>query len=178
MKELIIKKIPIYNGKIVKLNRNLVKLPNGNLAFREVVDHRPGICILPIINDEILFVKQFRAGTNQISIELPAGIVDENEEMIDAAMRELAEETGYSSTNITYLGNYYASPGFTNELVHLYLAEDLFPKQLNPDEDEFIELIHLPLAEVLSLIETNQITDMKTVLLISLYLNLKNIPNS
>lgn len=175
MKEQIIKQIPIYDGKIVKLNRNLVKLPNGKLAFREVVEHSQGVCIMPIVNNKIIFVKQFRAGTNQFSLELPAGMVDQAEETLAAAKRELAEETGYSSTNITYLGGYYVSPGFTNELVHLYIAKNLFLDEKQCDEDEFIEIIKLPLNDVLQLIKDHQITDMKTVLLISLYLNLNSV---
>ncbi len=171
MKEKIIKQIPIYHGRIVKLNRNLVQLPNGKLVFREVVLHNEGVCILPVINNEIILVKQFRSGTNEFSLELPAGLVDKNEEHKTAAIRELAEETGYSSSKITYFGGYYVSPGFTNERVHLYLAENLYPKKLQQDNDEFIELIRMPLDQIIQLIKNNEITDMKTVLLITIYLN-------
>ena len=135
MKETVIKSIPLYDGKIVKLSRNLVELPNETLAFREVVKHKQGVCIIPVLNDEIIFVKQYRSGAEKVLLELPAGIVDENETPLDAAIRELQEEIKYSSAKITYLGAYYSSPGFTVELVHLYLAEELFPCSLELDED-------------------------------------------
>ena len=78
MNEKIIKTIPIYNGKILDLQRNLVSLPNDELAFREIVKHKEGVCIIPVIDDEIIFVSQFRSGAEKILLELPAGIVDEN----------------------------------------------------------------------------------------------------
>ena len=88
----IIKSIPIYNGKIVNLKRNLVELPNETLAFREIVKHQQGVCIIPVIGDEIIFVKQYRSGAEKVLLELPAGIVDKNESPLDAAIRELKEE--------------------------------------------------------------------------------------
>lgn len=174
MKETIIKSIPLYDGKIVKLSRNLVELPNEELAFREVVKHKQGVCIIPVLNDEIIFVKQYRSGAEKVLLELPAGIVDENETPLDAAIRELQEETKYSSTKITYLGAYYSSPGFTDELVHLYIAEDLFPSSLDLDEDEFLELTKYNKKQINRLLTSNTICDMKTALGLIFYLNSKN----
>ena len=174
MKEKIIKSIPIYNGKILDLQRNLVSLPNDELAFREIVKHKEGVCIIPVFDNEIIFVSQFRSGAEKVLLELPAGIVDENESPLDAAMRELQEETKYSSTNITYLGRYYSSPGFTNELVHLYLAEDLFESPLAEDKDEFIELHRYNVKQLKRLLTSNTITDMKTALGLMMFLNTKN----
>lgn len=174
MKETIIKSIPLYDGKIVKLSRNLVELPNETLAFREVVKHKQGVCIIPVLNDEIIFVKQYRSGAEKVLLELPAGIVDENETPLDAAIRELQEETKYSSTKITYLGAYYSSPGFTDELVHLYIAEDLFPSSLDLDEDEFLELSKYNKKQINRLLTSNTISDMKTALGLMFYLNSKN----
>ena len=173
MNEKIIKTIPIYNGKILDLQRNLVSLPNDELAFREIVKHKEGVCIIPVIDDEIIFVSQFRSGAEKILLELPAGIVDENESPLDAAIRELQEETKYSSTNITYLGGYYSSPGFTNELVHLYLAEDLFESPLEEDTDEFIELFRYNTKQIKRLLTSNSIADMKTALGLMMFLNAK-----
>lgn len=173
MNEKIIKTIPIYNGKILDLQRNLVSLPNDELAFREIVKHKEGVCIIPVIDDEIIFVSQFRSGAEKILLELPAGIVDENESPLDAAIRELQEETKYSSTNITYLGGYYSSPGFTNELVHLYLAEELFESPLQEDTDEFIELFRYNTKQIKRLLTSNSIADMKTALGLMMFLNAK-----
>lgn len=174
MSEKIIKTIPIYNGKILDLQRNLVTLPNNELAFREIVKHKEGVCIIPVIGDEIIFVSQYRSGAEKILLELPAGIVDKNESPLDAALRELQEETKYSSTNITYLGGYYSSPGFTNELVHLYLAEDLFESPLKEDNDEFIELFKYNTKQIKRLLTSNNIADMKTALGLMMYLSSKN----
>lgn len=174
MKETIIKSIPLYDGKIVKLSRNLVELPNETLAFREVVKHKQGVCIIPVLNDEIIFVKQYRSGAEKVLLELPAGIVDENETPLDAAIRELQEEIKYSSAKITYLGAYYSSPGFTDELVHLYLAEELFPSSLELDEDEFIELSKYNKKQINRLLTSNTICDMKTALGLMFFLNSKN----
>ena len=174
MKETVIKSIPLYDGKIVKLSRNLVELPNETLAFREVVKHKQGVCIIPVLNDEIIFVKQYRSGAEKVLLELPAGIVDENETPLDAAIRELQEEIKYSSTKITYLGAYYSSPGFTDELVHLYLAEELFPSSLELDEDEFIELSKYNKKQINRILTSNTICDMKTALGLMFFLNSKN----
>ena len=174
MKEIIIKSIPLYDGKIVKLNRNLVELPNGKLAFREVVKHQQGVCIVPVIDDSILFVTQYRSGAGKLLLELPAGLVDNNESPLDAAIRELKEETKYSSAKITYLGAFYSSPGFTDELVHLYIAEELYQDALEQDEDEFIELTKYSIKQVNRLLSTKQITDMKTALGLMMYFNTKN----
>lgn len=174
MKETVIKSIPLYDGKIVKLSRNLVELPNETLAFKEVVKHKQGVCIIPVLNDEIIFVKQYRSGAEKVLLELPAGIVDENETPLDAAIRELQEEIKYSSTKITYLGAYYSSPGFTDELVHLYLAEELFPSSLELDEDEFIELSKYNKKQINRLLTSNTICDMKTALGLMFFLNSKN----
>lgn len=174
MKEKIIKTIPLYDGKILDLQRNLVVLPNDELSFREIVKHKQGVCIIPVIDDEIIFVSQYRSGVEKILLELPAGIVDENELPLDAAMRELREETKYSSSKITYLGGFYSSPGFTNEQVHLYLAEELFEDPLDEDSDEFIELSRYNVKQMNRLLASNTISDMKTALALMIYLNTKN----
>lgn len=174
MKEIIVKSIPLYEGKILNLHRNLVILPNNKLSFREVVKHKQGVAIIPIIDNEIIFVKQYRSGAEKLLLELPAGIVDPNETPLDAALRELQEETKYSSAKITYLGAYYSSPGFTDELVHLYLAEDLFTSNLSSDEDEFIELSRYSIKQIKRLLSSNTIKDMKTALGLMMFLNAKN----
>ena len=174
MREIIVKSIPLYDGKIIKVSRNLVLLQNDKLAFREIVKHKQGVCIIPTLDDDVLFVKQYRSGAEKVLLELPAGLVDENENPLDAALRELQEEIKYSSAKITYLGCYYSSPGFTNELVHLYLAEDLFKSSLNEDEDEFIELSRYNIKQIKRLLTSNTITDMKTALGLMMYLNSKN----
>ncbi len=178
MKEIIIKSIPLYDGKIVKLNRNLVELPNGKLAFREVVKHQQGVCIVPVIDDSILFVTQYRSGAGKLLLELPAGLVDNNESPLDAAIRELKEETKYSSAKITYLGAYYSSPGFTDELVHIYLADELYESSLKQDDDEFIELSKYNIKQINRLLSSNTISDMKTALGLMIYLNTKNIQSN
>ncbi len=173
MKELIIKSIPIYNGKIIKVKRNLVLLQDNKLAFREIVEHQEAVCVIPILNDEIIFVKQFRSGANKLLLELPAGLIDSNETPLEAAKRELQEEIKYSSAKITYLGCYYSSPGFTNELIHLYICEELFESSLKEDSDEFIEVTKYNINQIKRLLKSNTITDMKTAFGLTMFLNIK-----
>lgn len=167
----------IYKGKIIEVKKELLILPNNKQAIREFVHHSKAVAIIPIINDEIIFVKQYRTGTKDYMIELPAGLVEENEDPQQCAIRELQEEIGYEPTKLTYYGEYYLSPGFCDESIYLFLAEGLKYNPKKPDEDEFIEIIKLPLSKIkefmknnMSSSEHNTKLDAKTILGISLYL--------
>ena len=175
MKEKIIKDEIIYDGKILKLHIRDVEIGENKIkSKREIVEHKQAICVLPIINNEIYFVKQFRSGTYLDSIELPAGLIDENETPIQACERELSEEIKYTTSNLEYIGAYYTSPGFCNELIHFFIATELHEKYLKEDNDELLEIIKYPIESIKDLLVSNIITDMKTVLLLNIYLNKLN----
>ena len=131
----------VYDGRIVKLDINEVELPNGQIAKREVVSHKPGVSIVAIDDkNNFIFVKQFRSGIGDELIEIPAGLVENGENPKSAARRELQEEIGYDCSNLELLCSFYPSPGFCNEVTYIYLATNLIKSSLPKDEDEFIEL--------------------------------------
>ncbi len=162
----------IYDGRIVKLDINEVELPNGQIAKREVVSHKPGVSIVAIDDkNNFIFVKQFRSGIGDELIEIPAGLVENGENPKSAARRELQEEIGYDCNNLELLCSFYPSPGFCNEVTYIYLATNLIKSSLPKDEDEFIELIRIPMEEIKSLYNKEYTVDGKTILGITLALN-------
>lgn len=162
----------VYDGRIVKLDINEVELPNGQIAKREVVSHKPGVSIVAIDDkNNFIFVKQFRSGIGDELIEIPAGLVENGENPKSAARRELQEEIGYDCSNLELLCSFYPSPGFCNEVTYIYLTTNLIKSSLPKDEDEFIELIRIPMAEIKSLYNKEYTVDGKTILGITLALN-------
>lgn len=162
----------VYDGRIVKLDINEVELPNGQIAKREVVSHKPGVSIVAIDDkSNFIFVKQFRSGIGDELIEIPAGLVENGENPKSAARRELQEEIGYDCSNLELLCSFYPSPGFCNEVTYIYLATNLIKSSLPKDEDEFIELIRIPMVEIKSLYNKEYTVDGKTILGITLALN-------
>lgn len=168
--------IVIYDGKIITVKKETVLLPNGKNALREFVHHKNAVAILPIVNNEIILVKQFRTGSKTYMIEIPAGLIEENEEPANCALRELQEEIGYLPNKLHFLGKYFLSPGYCDEVIYLYYADDLIPSNLPQDEDEFIEIVKLPLENIDEFIldnTKNNYMDAKTILALSLYKNIK-----
>lgn len=162
----------VYDGRIVKLDINEVELPNGQIAKREVDSHKPGVSIVAIDDkNNFIFVKQFRSGIGDELIEIPAGLVENGENPKSAARRELQEEIGYDCNNLELLCSFYPSPGFCNEVTYIYLATNLIKSSLPKDEDEFIELIRIPMTEIKSLYNKEYTVDGKTILGITLALN-------
>ncbi|KOP63905.1 ADP-ribose pyrophosphatase [Bacillus sp. FJAT-18019] len=154
----------IFKGNIISLQVDTVKLPNGQEATREVVRHPGAVAVLAIKGDKMLAVNQYRQPLGRCEVEIPAGKLEPGEDPLEAAKRELQEETGYTCGSIRKLHSFYTSPGFADEIIHLYLAEDLISGEMNPDEDEFIEMMEITLEEAYSLIQTERISDAKTIL--------------
>ena len=154
-----------FEGRIMKARVDEVRLPNGKQASREVCEHVGGVGVLPIDRDgNILLVRQFRYPFDTETLEMPAGKMDHGpEDAEECGVRELAEETGCTAGRIVPLGCVYPSPGFLTEVVHLFAALDLTEGEMQPDEDEFVEVVRLPIAEVEQLIVRDGIRDAKTV---------------
>ena len=154
----------LYDGKIVKLFRDRVELPNGKSAFREVVRHPGGVIILPLDDEgNVYMVRQFRYAYNQPVLEIPAGKLEYGEEPLSAARRELEEEIGATAKQWTHLGNIWPTPGFCDEVQHLYLARELIFGETHPDEDEFLEQVCMPFAEAVAMAADGRMQDSKSV---------------
>ena len=156
----------IYNGHIIHVFKDEVSL-DGKKALREVVRHKGATAILAVNKDgEGFFVEQFRYPVNSPLFEAPAGKIDPGEIPFDCAKRELLEECGVTAKKWTELGPMFSSPGFCDEVIHLFLAEELSESAPNPDEDEFLDIIKLPLSEVLEKVRKGEIPDAKTQILV------------
>ena len=155
----------IYEGKIINLKVNEVKLENDATATREIVEHPGGVCVLGIDeNKNVLMVKQYRAPFERVLLEAPAGKLDKGEDPLTCGKREFLEETGYIAKKMTYLGEFYPSVGFLTEKIHIYIGEELEKRKQNLDEDEFLNVLKYPLSELLEMVNKNEIKDAKTVI--------------
>ena len=154
----------IYKGRIIKVRRDEVELPNGHKSLREVVEHSGGVCVLPLTDrDEVIFVRQFRYPYKEVILEIPAGKRDHGEESpLECGKRELAEETGAKADKYTSLGELYPSPGYCGEVIYMFLATGLTFGDTNPDEDEFLNVEKIPFDKALDMVLSDEIKDSKT----------------
>lgn len=154
----------LYDGKIIKLKLQEVELQNGRKTKREIIKHPGGVAILAYKDeDTILMVEQFRKPIEKTLLELPAGKLEPGEGPETCGRRELEEETGYKAENFTYLGHIVSSPGFCDEVIHIYKAENLFKGQIGGDEDEFINVIEMKKDKAIEMIRKGEIIDAKTI---------------
>jgi len=155
----------IYDGKIIKMEITTVTLPNGKAATREIVRHPGGVGVVALDEENnIYLVKQYRVPYDEVLLEIPAGKLDKaNEEVFDAARRELIEETGLTADNIRHIGDFYPTVGFCDENLRLFVATGLKQHSANPDEDEFVDAIKMPFSEALDLVLKGEIKDGKTI---------------
>lgn len=163
-----IKKELIYDGKIMTVTREEVELEDGQHAYREVVYHHGGVCILAIKNHQIILVKQFRYPNRLQTIEVPAGKLEAGEDPRDCAFRELEEETNNRAKDMQFVMKVLPSPGYTSEWLYLYEAIDFeeVDDALDGDADEFIDIIKLDIKEAYQKVLTGEIVDAKTVIAI------------
>lgn len=155
----------IFEGRIIKVTLDQAQLPNGKLAAREVVYHPGGVAVLALDEEgNVPLVRQFRYPIQQLLLELPAGKLDKQaEDPIEGAKRELSEETGLEAETWTYLGSMLVSPGFCDERLHMYLAQDLRRCGQHLDEDEFLNVEVMPFEKLLEQVMDGTIEDAKTV---------------
>lgn len=170
---------PIYNGAILKLRVDDVKLADGKKTRREVVEHSDCVAVVAIdADDNVLLVKQFRKPVEKELLEIPAGCIDPGEEAVTTVRREMREETGYRPEKIERLGGFYASPGYCTEYLYLYLAYDLIPDELQAEDSNAIELVRVPVNQVAGLISSGAICDAKSIAGLLLYLTAKKSTQS
>jgi ADP-ribose pyrophosphatase len=152
-----------YKGKIINLRVDRARLPDGTEAGREVVEHPGGVCVAALTGeDELLFVRQFRYPYGEIIPELPAGKMSPGEDPLLCGKRELEEETGAKAERFEPLGRLYPSPGYCGEIIHLFFADGLTFGDMNPDDDEFLEMERIPFAEAVRMVLDGEIDDAKT----------------
>ena len=164
----------IYEGKILELQVDTVELENGNQALREVVIHHGGVGILPVdANNNLLLVRQFRYPTGAELLEIPAGKMEKGEDPRQCGIRELEEEVGCHAAVFESMGCMWPTPAYDTELDHLFYAEQLTPVKQHLDEDEFLDVVRLPLEKAIEMVLNNEIPDAKTQLAILKYAALK-----
>ncbi len=153
----------VYAGDVVTLVKDTVRLPTGVVAVRETVKHRGVVAMLPILNEAIIMVRQFRHACGKSLLELPAGTLNPGEDPDAAARRELIEETGYTSGRLTQLLHFYVSPGHCSEEVYLYVATDLSPAAQALEADEVIHVVRVEVTTALRMIEQQAMEDAKSI---------------
>ncbi|WP_203246411.1 NUDIX hydrolase [Sporosarcina beigongshangi] len=155
----------LYEGKVITLRVEEVELPDGNRAKRELIKHPGAVAVIAITREgKLVLVEQYRKALERSLIEIPAGKIDPGEAPEITAVRELEEETGYGAKEFSYIQSFATSPGFADEIIHLYLARDLY-KIDSPaagDEDEFIELSEVTIEQAEDMVATGKIFDAKT----------------
>lgn len=155
----------VFKGKILNLRVDTVRLPNGRQSTREVVEYAGAVTIVAVDDGgRVLMVRQYRHAVGRELIELPAGKLEDGEDPLECARRELTEETGYRAREWRRLLCFYSTPGFTSEKMHLYLAAKLEPGDQSPDADEFVEAMTVPLDKALEMVDRGEICDSKSIL--------------
>ena len=154
----------IFQGRIIDVRVDTIRLPNGRETTREIVDHAPSICVVPVDDHgNVLLVRQYRKPTESFLLEVPAGGIEEGEAPEEATRRELQEEIGHTAAVLTELTAFWLAPGWCSEYMYAYLATGLTPAVLDSDDDEFIEVERVPLPDIPGKIAGGEIRDAKSV---------------
>ena len=154
----------IYEGNIINVRVDTVRMPSGRDATREIVEHSHAVCIVPIDNEgNVVLVRQYRKPAEDALLEVPAGGVEDGEISEEAVLRELQEEIGYTADHLEHLSSFWVAPGWATEYMHAYLATGLRESRLEGDEDENIEVVRLRFDEAVSMLKTGEINDGKTI---------------
>ncbi len=167
----------IYSGRIIQVQVDEVELPNGKTSTRELVKHPGAVAVIAITDDnKLVMVEQYRKPLEKVIVEIPAGKLEKDEEAALCARRELEEETGYECESLELVSSFYTSPGFADEIIHVYVAKGLKQKEnaAGLDEDEFVNVLEITLDEALEFIKEKRIFDAKTIFGVQ-YLQIANL---
>jgi len=160
----------IYEGSIIDYYKDTIQVPNGNVVKWDFIGHKGAAAIVPVTEDgKILMVRQYRNALDRYTLEIPAGGLNPGEDTRIAAIRELEEETGYKSEDVSFLVSIYTTVAFCNEKIDIYVAKNLMPSRQNLDEDEFIDVQAYSVEELLEKIYASEIQDSKTICAIMAY---------
>lgn len=158
-----IKSKKIYEGKVLTLRVDTIQTMDGKEATREIIEHRGAVAIAAVKDNKMIMVKQYRKAPDEVLLEVPAGKIEKDEPPLETAKRELQEETGYLASKISHVSTFYTSPGFSNEIIYLYLAEELNEGEASPDEDEFLKIEEYDFDTLNQMIRSGEINDGKTI---------------
>lgn len=154
----------LFEGRIITLRVDEVELNSGHRTTREVITHAPAVALIALTDEgEIFLVRQYRHPVGKAILEIPAGLVEVGEDPKETARRELMEEVGHDAGRIEEISRFYSSPGFSDEVIILYLATELVPRRLEADDDEDLRVLALPLEGFAQALEDEEIKDSKTV---------------
>ena len=159
----------IYRGKILTLRCDDALLPDGKPCKREIIEHSGGACVLYVENDKVLLVRQYRYAYGESLYEIPAGKLDQGEDPMQAAARELEEEAGLRAEKLELLFIDYPTPGYTNEKIYIYRAYGGVRTQSHLDEGEFLDVEFIPLSRVKEMLKNGEIRDGKTIIALQAY---------
>lgn len=155
----------VYTGKVLKLDRDTVELPNGKTTVLEILRHPGASAVVPMKDDgTVVLIRQLRHAAAGFIYEIPAGKLDHGEDPKVCAARELEEEVGYRAGTLTFLTSIWTAPGFTDEVIHIYQGTHLQPGRQNLDQDEVLEIVEWPLKEAIAKIQDGTIRDAKTII--------------
>ncbi len=164
LRETFLRGEPVYNGVLLKVFREVVAMPDGHEEIREVIRHPGASIIIPHLgNHRYVMVRQYRHAVSRVTLEFPAGRLDPGEDPAACAARELAEETGYTAGRIEPLFSIHPAPGYSDELIYIFRAEDLKPGRSRPDPDEYLAVVEITLEELQDRFQRGEITDSKTL---------------
>jgi len=157
----------VYKGGIFNVKQHIVETVNGKTSIRDIIEHRGGVSIAAVTDEKkIILIRQFRKAAEDVLWEIPAGKIeaDETDNLLSTAIRELKEETGYTADEFEYIGGYFASCGYDNEKIHLFICHALSKGQTDFDDTESIDTFEIDLSEALAMIDRKEIVDGKTVI--------------
>jgi len=173
LKEHFVKNKKHVRGRAVDFRIDEIRLPNGKTATREYLDHPGAVAVVAVTGGKVLMVRQWRHPVAQATWEIPAGKLDKRETPLACVKRELEEETGYTAGRIRPLLSYWPTAAFANEVIHIFVAENLKPGKANPDEDEFLSCEAWPLKKLYGEIRKGRIRDSKTLIALLAYKDLR-----
>ena len=154
----------IFNGVILHVQRDTVRLPNGSETIREVIRHIGAVCVIPVLeNGDVVMERQYRYPLDRVILEIPAGKLDAaDEDRFSAIQRELREETGYTADEWTVIGDFHPAPAYSDEFITMYMARGLRKGDRHLDEDEFLDIYTVPLKDLVEDVMAGRISDAKT----------------